>query len=41
MNITHKPLDENKICFDQIVDWFSRYTPTNFQQLFSRKFPLI
>jgi hypothetical protein len=41
MNVTHKPLDENTICFDQIIDWLSSYTPTNFQQLSSRKVPLI
>jgi hypothetical protein len=41
MNVTHKPLDENTICFNQIVDRLSNYTPTNFQQLFPRKCPLI
>jgi hypothetical protein len=41
MNVTHKPLDENTICLDEIVDRLSSYTPINFQQLFPRKFPLI
>jgi hypothetical protein len=40
-NVTHKPLDENTICLGQIVDQLFSYTPTNFQQLSSRKFPLI
>jgi hypothetical protein len=41
MNVTHKPFDGNTICFDWIVDRLSRYTPTNFQQLSWKKFPLI
>jgi hypothetical protein len=41
MNVMHKSFDENTICLDQIVDWFSSYTPTNFQQLSSKKIPLI
>jgi len=41
MNVTHKPLNENTIYLDQIVDRLSSYTPTNFQQLSSRKFPLV
>jgi hypothetical protein len=41
MNVMHKLFDENTICFDQIVDRLSSYTPTNFQQLFSRKFSFI
>jgi len=37
----HKPLDENTICLNQIVDLLSNYIPTNVQQLSSRKFPFI
>jgi hypothetical protein len=39
-NLTHKPLNENTICFDQIVVRLSSYTPANFQQLSLRKFHL-
>jgi hypothetical protein len=30
MNVTHKLLDENTICLNQIVDRLSSYTLTNF-----------
>ncbi len=40
-NITHNPLNKNTICLCRIVDWLSSYTPTNVQQLSSRKFSLI
>jgi hypothetical protein len=40
-NITHNPLNESTICLCQIINRLSSYTPTNFQQLSSRKFPLI
>jgi hypothetical protein len=37
----HNPLNENIIYLCCIIDWLSSYTPTNFQQLSSRKFSLI
>jgi hypothetical protein len=46
INVTHKLFDENTICFDQIIDQLSSYTPTSFQQkisttFFKEIFPLI